>query len=320
MAEEKRITKREKFLDTMNKVVPWEEWEEIIRPYYPKGERGRPPIGITTMLRVYLVQVWFNMSDEATEDALYDSNAIRKFVGLNSDKRAPDATTLLKFRHLLEEHDLCEKLFQSINDMLEDKGCMMHGGTIVDATIIAAPSSTKNREGKRDPEMHQTRKGNQWFFGMKIHIGVDAGTGYTHSLVATSANASDISQAEKLLRDDDDVVYGDAGYVGIEKRPEIVEHERKSNIKFYINRRPGGLKKQYKEGTIGYQFEREIEKRKSSVRSKVEHPFRFVKGIFGYSKVVYRGLKKNLCRFQTLFASANLLMYALADRACPTTA
>ena len=176
MTGHKRITKREKFLNMMNEIVPWEEWEATIRPYYPKGERGRPPIGIATMLRVYLVQVWFNMSDEATEDALYDSNAIRKFVGLNSDERAPDATTLLKFRHLLEENDLCEKLFQSIKKMLDDKGCIMHGGTIVDATIIAAPSSTKNREGNRDPEMHQTKKGNQWFFGMKIHIGVDAGT------------------------------------------------------------------------------------------------------------------------------------------------
>lgn len=315
-----RITKREKFLNMMDEVVPWNDWIEKIRPYYPKGKRGRPPIGIATMLRVYLVQVWFNMSDEATEDALYDSNAVRKFVGIASDERAPDATTLLKFRHLLEKHNLCEEMFQSVSKMLDEKGCMMRGGTIIDATIIAAPSSTKNKEGKRDPEMHQTKKGEQWFFGMKIHIGVDAGTGYTHSIVATPANASDISQAANLLREDDEVAYGDAGYVGIEKRPEIIADERKSKISFRINRRPGSLKKLYKEDGIGYKIEREIEKRKSSVRSKVEHPFRFVKGIFGYSKVVYRGLKKNLCRFQTLFASANLMMYGLAGRAYPATA
>lgn len=312
-ANRKRITKRESFLKMMDEIIPWSEWIELIRPYYPKGERGRPPRGIEVMLRMYLVQVWFNLSDEMVEDAIYDSYAIRNFMGVNfHDEQAPDATTLLKFRRLLEEQELGKKIFEAISQLLESKGCMMRGGTIVDATIIQAPSSTKNASGERDQEMHQTKKGNQWYFGMKAHIGVDAGSGYTHTVTVTPANAHDITQASELIREDDETVYGDAGFIGIEKRPEILSDEKKSRIEYRINRRPGTLSRKYK----GYalEMERMEERRKSSVRSKVEHPFRIVKVLFGYRKTVYRGLSKNLNRLYTLFGSANLLMWSWAGK------
>jgi IS5 family transposase len=313
-ANRKRITKRESFLKMMEEIIPWAEWVELIRPFYPKGEQGRPPRGIERMLRMYLLQVWFNLSDEMTEDAIYDSYAIRHFVGLNFlEEQAPDATTLLKFRHLLEEHQIGKKMFDAINGFLEKNGCMMRGGTIVDATILSAPSSTKNETGKRDPEMHSTKKGNQWYFGMKAHIGVDAGSGYTHTVKVTAANEHDVTQASELIREDDEVVYGDAGYQGIEKREEIRTDSHKSQIEYRINERAGKVNR-LKEG-IAREVERGRERRKSAVRSKVEHPFRIVKGIFGYRKVVYRGLKKNLQRVQMLFGSANLLMWAWAG--CP---
>jgi IS5 family transposase len=221
-ANKKRTTKREAFLNMMDNIIPWSEWVELIRPFYPKGEQGRPPLGIELMLRMYLLQIWFCLSDEMTEDSLYDSYSMRRFMGLNSpEQRVPDATTLLKFRHLLEENHLGEKIFDEINGLLEAKGCMMHGGTIVDATILNAPSSTKNASGERDPEMHSTQKGGQWYFGMKAHIGVDAGSGYTHTVEVTAANEHDITKASELIRDDDEVVYGDSGYQGIEKREEV---------------------------------------------------------------------------------------------------
>lgn len=312
-ANRRRITKRESFLKMMDEIIPWSEWIELIRPFYPKGDRGRPPRGIEVMLRMYLVQSWFNLSDAMVEDAIYDSYAIRSFMGLNfHDEQAPDATTLLKFRRLLEEQELGKKMFEAIGQLLESKGCMMRGGTIVDATIIQAPSSTKNASGERDEEMHQTKKGNQWYFGMKAHIGVDAGSGYTHTLTVTPANAHDITQASELIREDDETVYGDAGFIGIEKRPEILSDEKKSRIDYRINRRPGTLSRKYQ----GYalEMERVEERRKSSVRSKVEHPFRIVKVLFGYRKTVYRGLSKNLNRLYTLFGSANLLMWCWAGR------
>lgn len=310
-AGRKRITKRESFLRIMDEIIPWAEWIELIRPFYPKGEQGRRPRGIEPMLRMYLLQVWFNLSDEMVEESIYDSYAMRSFVGLNFfEEQVPDATTLLKFRHLLEEHHLGEKLFQAINELLEANGCMMRGGTIVDATLIGAPCSTKNASGKRDPEMHSTKKGNQWYFGMKAHIGVDAGSGYVHTVVATAANEHDITKASDLIRKDDEVVYGDAGYCGIEKREEIRSDAQKSGIDYRINERPGQA------GRLpeGYAREvlRELEHRKSSVRSRVEHPFRIVKVLFGYRKTVYRGLAKNLNRLHMLFGSSNLLMWAWA--------
>jgi IS5 family transposase len=309
----KRKTKREEFLEMMDKIIPWGEWVSIIKPYYPDGKRGRPTRGIETMLRMYFLQIWFSLSDEMTEESIYDSHAMKKFMGVSfGEEQAPDATTLLKFRHLLEQNNLCEKLFKNLTERLEANGCIMRGGSIVDATIIKAPSSTKNESGKRDPEMHQTKKGNEWHFGMKGHIGVDAGTGYVHTVTATAANAHDISEASKLIRDDDDVVYGDAGYLGIQKREEIETDPRKSKIEYRINRRPGSMRKDAT--NISKQFDRKLESRKSSVRSKVEHVFRIVKIQFGFSKVAYRGIEKNLNRLFGLFASANAYMLAKSGR------
>jgi IS5 family transposase len=313
-ANRKRVTKREVFLNMMDEIVPWLEWVELIRPFYPKGERGRPPRKIELMLRMYLLQNWFNLSDEMVEDAAYDSYAMRCFLKLDFfEEQVPDATTLLKFRHLIEKHEIGKKFFHVLNEMLEAKGCMMRGGTIVDATILNAPSSTKNASGERDPEMHSTKKGNQWYFGMKAHIGVDAGSGYTHTVEVTAANEHDVTKASALIREDDEVVYGDAGYRGIEKREEIRTDSGKSKIEYRINERAGKVK-QLPKG-VSREVEQERERRKSSVRSKVEHPFRIVKVLFGYSKAVYRGLSKNLNRLYVLFGSANLLMWGWAG--CP---
>ena len=238
----KRKTKREEFLDIMNEIIPWEEWVEFVRPYYPNGKRGRLTKGIEKMLRMYLLQIWFNLSDEGVEDAIYDSYAFRKFMNIDfMEEQVPDATTLLKFRHLLEENHLGEEFSKAINRVMEATGHIMHGGTIVDATIISAPSSTKNAEKKRDPEMHQTKKGNEWKFGMKCHIGVDSGSGLVHTVTVTPANVHDITEAHKLLREDDNVAYGDSGYIGIEKRDEIKNNEHFSKINFRINRRPKSL-------------------------------------------------------------------------------
>jgi len=260
----KKTTKREKFLDAMDSIIPWEEWAEYIKPHYPDGKRGRPTRGILTMLRMYLLQIWFNLSDEGVEDAIYDSYAFRKFMRINFiDEQVPDATTLLKFRHMMEQSSIGEQLFRAINYVIEQSGYMMRGGTIVDATIISAPSSTKNEEKARDPEMHQVKKGNEWRFGMKTHIGVDAGSGLVHSMTVTPANKHDITETIKLIRDDDEVVYGDSGYLGIEKREEIKSDEHLSSIEYRINRRPWKLPK-VSENAIDW--ERYIENRKSSVR------------------------------------------------------
>lgn len=309
----KKKTRREEFLDTMNRMIPWDHWIDLIKPYYPSGKRGRPTRGIETMLRMYLMQNWFNLSDAGLEDAIYDSYAMRSFMNIDFYKeQVPDATTLLKFRHLLEEHHIGEQIFADVNSRLEECGLIMHGGSIVDATIVSAPSSTKNKEGKRDPEMHQTKKGNQWYHGMKIHAGVDAGSGYVHTITATSANVHDIDEAAKLIRDDDEVIYGDSGYSGMEKRPEIESDEHLSQIEYRINVRPSSIKisKNYN----GRNWDKEIENRKSSTRCKVEHPFLIVKRQFGYARVVYRGLAKNFHRFNVLFASANIVMCARAGR------
>lgn len=303
----KRKTKREEFLDIMDEIIPWGEWVDFIKPQYPDGKRGRPPKGIEVMLRMYLLQIWFSLSDEGLEDSICDSYAMRKFMGINfAEEQVPDATTLLHFRHLIEGNEIAKKLFSAINYVLEQGGCMMRGGTIVDATIISAPKSTKNASGKRDPEMHQTKKGGEWYFGMKCHVGVDAGTGYIHSLEATSANVHDITQASKLIRDDDEVLYGDSGYIGIEKREEIKNHPNKSQIKYRINRRPGKIRAM-KNG-YAKSFEKQLERRKSSVRSKVEYVFHIIKDKFGFRKATYRGIAKNLNRLYMLACSANLYM------------
>ena len=308
----KRTTKREEFLNIMDEIIPWDEWVDIIKPHYPSGRRGRPPKGIEKMLRMYLLQCWFNLSDEGVEDAIYDSYAFRKFMGINFlEEQAPDATTLLHFRHMMEESKIGEQLFRAINYVIEQSGYMMRGGTIVDATIIDAPSSTKNAEKARDPEMHQTKKGNEWRFGMKCHAGVDAGSGLVHTIEVTAANVHDINITAKLIREDDEVVYGDSGYLGIEKREEIQSNEHLAAIDYRINRRPGKLPK-VSDNAIDW--ERYIENRKSSTRCKAEHLFHIIKNLFGYSKVVYRGLSKNLNRLYILCASANLAVLARAGR------
>ena len=299
-------TKRRSFLEKMDACVPWQEWIDLIRPHYYEGKRGRPPVDLQVILRMYLLQVWFNLSDVGVEEEVYESASMSWFLGTDiiSD-RVPDATTLLKFRHLLEEHHLCEIMFKRLNELLEQQGLMMRGGTIVDATIISAPSSTKNKNNARDPEMHQTKKGDQWYFGMKSHIGVDAGSGLVHSVENTAANISDVVMAAKLIRDDDAVVYGDSGYTGIEKRTEVIGNEKMSKITFRLNKR---------RSTVKTVWDKRIERQKSVVRSKVEHPFQIIKRCFGYTKVVYRGLAKNANRLFALFASANILMCVRAGR------
>jgi len=299
----KRLTKREEFLDMMEVLIPWKNWIALIEPFYPKGGRGRPPRGIELMLRMYLLQNWFSLSDEGVEDSIYDSYAMRKFMKIDFTKtQVPDATTLLHFRHLLEENNIGDKLLESVNDILRSEGKLMSSGTIVDATIISAPTSTKNKEEKRDPEMSSTKKGNQWYFGMKAHIGVDAKDGYVHTVVTTAANEHDITVAHQLIREEDKTVYGDAGYIGLDKRSEITKDEDLNKIDYKINVRIGSMKKMDEAGRAG-------EKEKSGIRAKVEHPFRTIKRTFGFTKTRYRGLKKNTHKLNVLFASANLFKH-----------
>lgn len=309
----KRHTRREEFLKSMDELIPWQDWVNIILPYYPSNKRGRRPISIETMLRMYLMQNWFGLSDEGVEDAIYDSYAMKAFLGINfMCEQVPDATTLLKFRHLLEKNNIASKIFDDINNRLDASGLIMHGGTIVDATIIHAPSSTKNKNKSRDPEMHQTKKGNQWHFGMKIHSGVDAGTGYVHTITATPANTHDIVETHKLIRKDDRTVYADSGYLGIDKREEIQNDNHLSQVDYRIVARPSQNRLTNKYS--GFNWDIKIEHDKSSVRCKVEHPFRIVKNIFRCAKTRYRGLQKNLHMFYILFGSANLLMCIGANR------
>jgi IS5 family transposase len=302
----RRVSRRERFLETMDATIPWASWVAVIEPFYYDGKKGRKPKPLETMLRMYLLQGWFSLSDEGVEDAIYDSYAMRKFMGLDfAVEQVPDATTLLGFRHLLEKHELGEKLLKSQNEIFDAQGWIMRGGSIVDATIIAAPSSTKNATGTRDPEMHQTKKGNQWYFGMKAHIGADAGTGYVHSVSVTSANVHDLDETANLVRDDDEVVYTDAGYQGVEKRPEVAGDEHLSGVEFRVAARKGKL-------AAMAEPDRQAESRKAGVRAKVEHPFLIIKRDFGFTKTRYRGLAKNRNHLQVLFASAKWLMRARA--------
>ncbi|MFS2017172.1 IS5 family transposase [Massilia sp. CT11-108] len=303
-ASKKRLTRRDRFLAEIESVTPWPALVAALLPYYPKGEgRGRPPVGLERMLRMYVAQQCFGLSDEGIEDAIYDSQAIRGFVGIDlTHESAPDATTLLKFRRLLEKHNLTRRIFDEINGHLASKGLMMREGTIVDATLIAAPPSTKNRDEKRDPEMHQSKKGKNWFFGMKAHIGVDAKSGLTHTLVTTAGNVSDVTQAHNLLHGDEKMVFGDAGYQGADKRPENAD---KAVIWHIAMKR--SVRKAMKKNPLGRAKEK-LEKAKASVRAKVEHPFHVLKNLFKHRKTRYRGLAKNTAQLHTLFAFANLVL------------
>jgi transposase, IS5 family len=306
-ADKKKITRREKFLAHMEEIIPWPSLLAVIEPFYPKGQRGRPPIGLERMLRMYFLQQWYGLADEALEDAIYDSQAMRGFarIDLVCDG-VPDATTLLKFRHLLETNELCKGLFTAINADLTARGLMLREGTLVDATLIAAPPSTKNKEKKRDPEMHQTRKGNQWYFGMKAHIGADRDSKLVHTVVVTAANVADITKTAELLHGQETQVHADAGYTGVEKRAEITVLDRP--IDWQIARKRGQIKKMA-EGAEKETL-KAAEKIKASVRAFVEHPFHIVKNIFGHRKARYRGLAKNGHQLHVLFGLANVVIGA----------
>lgn len=302
-AAKKKRTRRDRFLGDIDAATPWRELIAVIEPFYPKGSRGRPPIGVERMLRMYVAQQCFGLSDEGIEDAIYDSQAIRRFVGIDlAVEAAPDATTVLKFRRLLEEHDLTASIFATINAHLAEQGLMMRQGTIVDATIIAAPSSTKNQDGKRDPDMHQTKKGNNWHFGMKAHIGVDAETGLTHTVVGTAAHVADVTQAQALLSGEETEVYADAGYQGVEKRAENLALP----VTWHVAMKRG-KRKALPDTPLGELLEK-IEQLKARIRSKVEHPFHVVKNLFRHKKTRYRGLDKNTKQLFTLFGLANLVL------------
>ena len=300
--EKKKQTRRDKFLAEMEQVVPWARLVARLQPLYPKGERGRPPIGLERMLRIYCLQQWYGLADEALEDALYDSQALRGFAGIDlTHDPVPDATTLLKFRHWLERHDLTKALFDEVAAMLAQRGLLMRQGTIVDATIIAAPASTKNKTKARDPEMHQTKKGNQWHFGMKAHIGVDVASGVVHTLTGTAANEADINQMAALLHGREEAVFADAGYTGAGKRPELADRDVSWNIaiKRSIIK---ALSKRLRD------LAEPVERALAQVRAWVEHPFHIVKNLFRHKKLRYRGLAKNTAQLRTLFALANLVI------------
>lgn len=294
----RRPTKRDVFLKTMNEVVPWMELCAVIEPHYPKGEGGRPTIGLERMVRMLFVQHWFNLADGACEDALYDSASLRSFVGIDLGReRVPDATTLLKFRRLLETNQVGEKLFAKVGEVLQGRGLKVGTGTIVDATIIGAPSSTKNADKRRDPEMRQTQKGRQWFFGMKLHIGVDSRTGLAHSAMVTAANVHDKHPLPNLLHGQEQRVYGDSAYAS---QKELIA-SKAPNAKNFTNKR-------VRKGDEIDEVERRKNRNKSRVRARVEHVFGVVKKLWGFTKVRYRGLQKNATRAFTALALANIYM------------
>ena len=292
----RKTTRRETFLAEMDRVVPWRDLCALIEPVYPKAGNGRPPIGVERMLRLYFLQQWFNLSDPAVEEALYESLSMRRFVGIDlGAEPAPDETTVCRFRHLLETNDLGRRLFEEVHRHLESKGLKVFTGTIVDATIINAPSSTKNAKKARDPAMHQTRKGNQWYFGMKAHVGIDSRTKIIHAVVATAANVADSVVLPDLLHGEETRVYGDQAYRG--QREAIRAHAPKA--KDFTNRR-------YRHRGVVDEIERARNRTKSKVRARVEHAIGVVKRVFGFVKVRYRGLEKNAHRLFVTCALANI--------------
>lgn len=304
----KRITKREQFLDCMDEIIPWDEVVTLIKPYYYNNTKGRKAIPIETMFRMFLLQKWYSLSDEALEDAIYDSYAMRKFMHLDFvHDSTPDATTLCKFRKIIVDNGIDKMFFESTKNYMEKNGYIMRGGSIVDATIIDAPKSTKNSKNERDPEMHQTKKGNVWYFGGKYHVGVDAGTGLVHTAVATAANVNDATVAGELLRDDDEVVYGDSAYCAIDKHEDIQQRPNYDRMKFQTNKQKPYRKAKWQEGP-GMYWLRKMEYDKSRVRSKVEYVFHIVKDVFGFRKTPYKGMRKFEATGNFLFALANLYM------------
>lgn len=313
IASRRRTTRKEAFLSQMDAAIPWRELVELVRPHYYEGRRGRKPIGIERMLRMYFLQLWFNLSDEGVEDAVYDSRAFSQFMGVSFGlgDQVPDATTLLKFRRIVEENGLAKQMLDRVNSILEERGVMMRGGSIVDATFIDAPSSTKNEAGARDPEARSGRKGSAWHFGYKAHVGVDAGSGLVHTVEVTAANVHDVTMSHSLVRGDDSFCYGDSGYLGVQDRDEVAGDARLSRMEWKIAKRPS----QIRELSDRNNWERSIESRKASVRSKVEHPFLVVKRQFGWGRTRLRGLAKNASRANLMFMLANVAMWARAG--CP---
>ena len=301
----KRTRKRE-FLVEMNLVIPWSELLSLIAPHAPAGKTGRPPFATEVMLRIHLLQQFFGHSDPAMEEALHDIPLYQDFAHLDAGMtRLPDETTILRFRHMLEAHGLGQQILATVNAKLIDRGLMLKTGTVVDATLIAAPSSTKNDKGERDPEMHQTKKGNQWHFGMKAHIGVDAESGLVHTVTTTAANAHDITQAHALLHGEEEMVFADSGYRGVEKREEI--QEQHPDVDWQIAMTPG-KRKTLNKTKPSHALRDKLEKLKASIRAKVEHPFRVIKCQFGHRKARYRGLAKNTNQLLVMFALSNLWM------------
>lgn len=295
-------TRKQVFLEQMDQVVPWAALVELIAPYYPEGRTGRPPFSLLTMLRIHFMQQWFTLSDPAMEEAFFDTPLYREFAQLEEFGRLPDESTILRFRHRLEKHKLAEQILLTVNELLTERGLLLKAGTAVDATLIAAPTSTKNKDRARDPEMHSSKKGNQWYFGMKAHIGVDAESGLVHTVRGTSGHVSDIAEANTLLHGQESVAFGDAGYQGIGKRSDA-----KADVTWHVAMRPGKRKALNKENEADAMIDK-AEKLKAGIRAKVEHPFRVVKRQFGFLKVRYRGLKKNTAQLFTLFALSNLWM------------
>ncbi|WP_414828925.1 IS5 family transposase [Alteromonas sp. H39] len=293
-------TRKEIFLSRMDNLLPWSQLLDVIEPFYPRAGNGRRPYSLESMFRIHCMQQWYILGDEAMEDALYEIAPMRQFAKLSLDKAIPDRTTIMNFRHLLEKHKLTRKLFKTVNQWLSDCGVILTLGTLLDATIIEAPSSTKNKKNKRDPDMHQTKKGNEWHFGMKAHIGVDAKSGLTHTLVTTAANEHDLNQLHNLLHSDEEFTSGDAGYQGAEKR----EEHQDTDVEWLIAERPGkvrALKKHLRKNKTAIN----IEYLKAGIRTKVEHPFRIIKCQFGI-KARYKGLVKNDSQLAMLFTLANL--------------
>jgi transposase, IS5 family len=303
LGQSTKRTRRREFLGEMERVVPWSELVALVSPHMPEGRRGRPPFPAEAMLRIHFMQQWFNLSDPAMEEALHDMPLFREFAGLGGwDDRLPDETTILRFRHKLEEEKLAPQILKTVNELLQHKGLMLKAGTVVDATLIAAPSSTKNASGERDPEMKQSKKGNQWYFGMKAHIGVDAQSGLVHTVRGTAGSVNDVVEANSLLHGEESEAWGDAGYQGAEKRPNAPE-----GVRWNVAMRPGKRKQLDKTDRIQAWIE-QLEQIKARIRAKVEHPFRVLKRQFGHTKVRYRGLKKNTAQLHTLFALSNLWM------------